>query len=212
MEKERRLADSKETQLLEGIHMLAFGAVALAYPGEALQTMLTAFGILLLLNGLTRLLRSAWLFRRGSDWRRLMQWSGWADLVLGAAALLSIGLDIPVAIELFTAWLLLSGFFHIRRYALLKDKWPSSRYLGLSGFLSILAGGLLGSDAVLDWLPSSYPFSVIMVVLGISKILIFFKLGRMYRRLKRKEEQKPPPAVLEARPFLSRLEMNQAIE
>lgn len=212
MEKERRLADSKETQLLEGTHMLAFGAVALAYPGEALQTMLTAFGILLILNGLTRLLRSAWLFQRGSDWRRLMQWSGWVDLVLGAAALLAVVLDIPAAIELFTGWLLLSGFFHIRRYILLKDKWSSSRYLGISGFLSMLAGGLLASDAVLDWLPSSYPFSMIMVVLGISKILIFFKLGRMYRRLKKKAEQKPPAAALEAHPFLSRLEMNQAIE
>ncbi len=211
MEKERRLSDSKETQLLEGIHMLAFGAVALAYPGEALQTMLTAFGILLLLNGVSRFLRSAWLFQRGSDWRRLMQWSGWVDIVLGAAALLSVGLDIPVAIELFTAWLLLSGFFHIRRYALLKDKWPSSRYLGISGFLSIVAGILLGSDATLDWLPFSYPFSVVMIVLGISKILIFIKLGRMYRRLKRKEERKPP-AVLETHPFLSRLDMNQAIE
>ena len=187
MSTEKRLTDSKEAMLIEGIGMLAFGAVAFCYPGRQLQAMLTPVGMLLFLNGIARLLLSAWFFPRGSSWRRLLQQSGWSDTLTGLIALFFVALNIEAAMKLFATWLILSGYFHTRRFDQLRSQWPGSRSLGIFGLLSILAGLLLWGNVILNWLAFNYLFPVTAIILGGSQIYAFIKLGKLQGRLSKNE-------------------------
>lgn len=188
MEKEKHWGDSKEALLMEGLSMLAFGAVAWCYSGPELLIMLTPFGMVLFVGGVARLLLNSWHFHPGSQWRRLLRQSGWSDIFISAAAFIFLSLDLLATIELFAAWLIFSGYFHVRRFLYLKEKYgPGCSFpLGALGWLSILAGILLGSDALWPWLSHTHYFSGAAILLGLGKIYAFFKPDPERRRSREK--------------------------
>lgn len=207
MLREKRFSDSKEALFVEGVGMAAFGAVAFCYTGPELQKMLIPIGMLLVLNGAARLLLSAWYYDRGTPWRRLLQQSGCVDALTGAAALSFGVLNIPALIEIFATWLILSGYFHLRRFLRLKEKRPGSTPLAVLGLLSVGAGGLLWSNILMEWLHYPYLFSVTALLLGLSKIYAFFKLGKR-RGCLSTDSSNPLRKEKEQRPRFSELNLN----
>jgi len=195
MAKETRITDSKDALRLEGVGMLAFSLVALCYLSESLQPMLLPFGLLLLLNGVARVVLSAWFYTARTAWRRLSQSHGWIDVLLGVGALLSNSWGWVVMPELFAAWLLFSGYFHVRRHCLLKQRWPGTSVVGALGVLSIVASGLnlgsilVGGPAYLQTL------LVVASLIGMGKVYAAFKLGVVEKRSTKEQgmEEQPGP-------------------
>jgi uncharacterized membrane protein HdeD (DUF308 family) len=188
MAKEDKLRGSKDALLLEGIGMSAVGAAALFYPGRELAQMLPPIGILLLLNGAARLLFGVWILQWEKEWRKLLWQIGWTDLLTGIAALVFARLNIPATIEIFAAWLVFSGYYHIRRSLQLDLERTGKGPLGILGFISIAAGLLFWGKALTNWFPIDHHLSLAAIMLGLAKIYGFFKLGRVNARLSRKED------------------------
>lgn len=189
MAKEDKLRGSKDALLLEGIGMSAVGAAALFYPGRELAQMLPPIGILLLLNGAARLLFGVWILQWEKEWRKLLWQSGWTDLLIGIAALVFARLNIPATIEIFAAWLVVSGYFHLRRSWHLEPERAGRESLEILGFVSIAAGLLFWGKVLTNWFPIDHHFSFAAILLGMAKIYGFFKLGRAHGRLTREEEK-----------------------
>lgn len=189
MTRKEKLTGSKDALLLEGIGMAGVGAVAVCYPGPEMDRLLPPIGLLLFLHGAGRLLFGVWIFQSGSDWRRLLHQSGWADMLTGAAALAFAILHIPAAIELIATWLVLSGYYHLRRSALLNVERNGRAPLEILGLLSIGIGLLFWGNILTGWISFVHYFSLAIIPLGIAKIYGFIKLGRMRGRLKRDEEK-----------------------
>jgi uncharacterized membrane protein HdeD (DUF308 family) len=195
MAREMRITDSKDALRLEGVGMLAFSLVALCYISDALRPMLLPFGMLLLLNGIARVLLSAWFYDSGSTWRRLSQLHGWVDALLGAGALLGNYWGWAIMAELFAAWLLLSGYFHVRRHFLLKQRWPGTSAIGALGILSIVGSGLVWCSLFSGWPAYPHTLLAVAVVTGSGKVYAAFKLGAVEKRSTKEEtmEEQPGP-------------------
>ncbi|WP_282776399.1 DUF308 domain-containing protein [Phaeodactylibacter xiamenensis] len=192
----KRLMDSREVMVLEGVAMLGLSAVALCYPMEQRLSLLIPFGLLLGFSGITRLIISAWFFRRGSAWRQLVQQSAVADLLSGGAALVLLFQGSNQLVLLLGLWLVLSGYFQIRRYAYLREQWPACTPAGLTGILSVSMGAFLLANIQGQWLSAPLDLSLPLALLGLFKIYAFIKLGQMRQRFSNGEpiaDQEPFP-------------------
>ena len=162
----KRLMDSREVMVLEGVAMLGLSAVALCYPMEQRLSLLIPFGLLLGFSGITRLIISAWFFRRGSAWRQLVQQSAVADLLSGGAALVLLFQGSNQLVLLLGLWLVLS------------------------------MGAFLLANIQGQWLSAPLDLSLPLALLGLFKIYAFIKLGQMRQRFSNGEpvaDQEPFP-------------------
>lgn len=196
--------DSREVMILEGVAMLGLSAVALCHTIDERFSLLAPLGLLLGFSGITRLMTSAWFFRRGSAWRQLVQQSALIDLMAGAAALLLLLLGSNQIVLLLGLWLILSGYFQIRRYAYLRQQWPACTPAGLTGILSVTMGGFLLANIQGQWLSAPLDLSVPLALLGLFKIYAFIKLGQMRQRF----SNETPIADQEPFPPYSPLNLN----
>lgn len=200
----KRLMDSREVMVLEGVAMLGLSVVALCYPIEQRLPLLIPLGLLLGFSGITRLIISAWFFRRGSAWRQLVQQSALADLLAGGAALVLLLQGSNQMVLLLGLWLILSGYFQIRRYAYLRQQWPACTPAGLTGILSVSLGVFLLANIQGQWLSDPLDLSVPLALLGLFKIYAFIKLGQMRQRF----SNETPIADQEPFPPYSPLNLN----
>jgi uncharacterized membrane protein HdeD (DUF308 family) len=178
----KRLMDSREVMVLEGVAMLGLSVVALCYTVEQRLSLLVPMALLLGFSGITRLIISAWFFRRGSAWRRLVQQSALTDLLAGGAAWLFLLQGSNRIVLLLGLWLVLSGYFQIRRYAYLRQQWPACTPAGLTGMLSVSMGVFLLADGQTHWLSAPLDLSIPLALIGLFKIYAFIKLGRIRQR------------------------------
>lgn len=162
--------------------MLGFSIVALCYNMEQRMLLLTPLGILLSFSGITRLVFSAWFFRKGSTWRALVQQSAAVDFLAGGAALFLLQQSINHIAILLGLWLVVSGYFQIRKYAYLKHQWPDCTPAGLTGLLSVVIGAFLMANEQAQWLSPPIDLSVPLGIVGLFKIYAFIKLGQINRR------------------------------
>jgi len=198
MAKEMRITDSKDALRLEGVGMIAFSLVALCYLSESLQPMLLPFGLLLLLNGVARVVLSAWFYATQSAWRRLSQSHGWIDTLLGISALLSNLWGWVAMAELFSAWLLFSGYFHVRRHYLLKQRWPDTFALGALGVLSIIGSGVSWVSILMGGLAYLQTLLAVAALIGLGKVYAAFKLGAVDKRSTKEEKMEEQPSPFSA--------------
>lgn len=196
--------DSREVMVLEGVAMLGLSVVALCYPIEQRLPLLIPLGLLLGFSGITRLIISAWFFRRGSAWRQLVQQSALADLLASGAALVLLLQGSNQMVLLLGLWLVLSGYFQIRRYAYLRQQWPACTPAGLTGILSVSLGVFLLANIQGQWLSAPLDLSVPLALLGLFKIYAFIKLGQMRQRF----SNETPIADQEPFPPYSPLNLN----
>jgi uncharacterized membrane protein HdeD (DUF308 family) len=192
----KRLMDSREVMILEGVAMLGLSAVALCHTVDERFSLLAPLGLLLGFSGITRLIISAWFFRRGSVWRGLVQQSAVADLLSGGAALVLLLQGSNQLVLLLGLWLVLSGYFQIRRYAYLRQQWPACTPAGLTGILSVSMGAFLLANIQGQWLSAPLDLSLPLALLGLFKIYAFIKLGQMRQRFSSKvsfADQEPFP-------------------
>jgi len=165
MKNQDRLFDYKDGLFLRGISMLAFGLVALWYPGDGIEAMITPFGILVLMNGLATILSGQFFFSKGSVLRLLSLRHGILDVLVGSAALLVAILGSAAFPPIVTLWLLATGVF----YCFFSLRFiPPAVHMQLTrlGAVHILLGGLYYINHVMMFWDILHPVAIMAIGLG----------------------------------------------
>lgn len=123
--------------LIRGIAAVLFGLAAFAWPGLTIEFLVLAFGILLLLDGVSTLVQ-ALRNREASADRWLWLLEGALGTVLGALILLMPGIATLYLVVLVAAWSILGGAVRIAVAIRMRRKIEGAGLLGASGVLSIL--------------------------------------------------------------------------
>lgn len=157
--------------VLRGILAVAFGFMALAWPGLTLNILILLFGIYVFLEGLLTIAFAVKSKKEKNWWLPLLE--GLAGIVIGVFAFVWPALTAIAFLIFIAVWAILTGIFEIAASVQLRKEMTGEWVLGLAGILSILVGLLLisnpgaGALAVV-WLIGFYAllFGILMAYLG----------------------------------------------
>ena len=162
--------------LVRGIASVAFGVIALAWPGVTLAALTILFGAYALVDGVTALVVAA---RRG---RTRHRWLLVADGLLGVAAGIATfmwpALTLLVLLFLVGARFFLSGIFQAATAIALRHDLDAPLLYGLSGVASIALG-------VLTWIVPGVTARVLLTFLGVYAIFFGIAMAILAFRLRR---------------------------
>jgi len=158
--------------LLRGVIAIAFGVIALVWPGLGLLTLVALFGFWALLEGMTSFLDGLRSRARNKNW-----WvevlEGAVSIAAGVLALLFPPFAAEILLYLIAAWAVLIGVFQIYMAIRLRDEIRGEFWLGLAGVAAIIFGIsmiIFPSAGVLSlvWLiaAGAIAFGAFLVILG----------------------------------------------
>jgi uncharacterized membrane protein HdeD (DUF308 family) len=128
--------------VLRGLAALAFGLIAIFWPGISLAALVMLFGAYALLDGVITLAISLRL-PAGSPGRTFLMITGLTSLLVGLVSVLWPQVTVTLLIYLLAAWLVLFGLIAIANSLQMKKQigpdWPFSR----GGIVLLLIGLLL---------------------------------------------------------------------
>jgi len=165
------IAENWRLYVLRGILAMAFGCMALIWPGLTLGVLVMLFGIYVILEGILAL-TAAFKHRGQRSWWLLLL-EGIAGIGAGMFAFIWPGLTAVVLLLFIAVWAMLTGILEIAAAVELRKEMEGEWVLGLAGAVSILIGILLianpgtGALAVI-WLIGVYAllFGGLLTYLG----------------------------------------------
>lgn len=171
--------------LARGVVAVAFGVVALIWPGLTVLALAVVFGIWAFVDGAGALVQA---FRPGDAAHRLAYaLFGLLGLVAGVLALAVPGLTVLVLATVVGAWAVVSGVSEIVAAIRLRKQITGEVFLGFAGVVSVIAGVLVLIH------PIAGVFGIALLV-GIYALLhgaTLVGLAVRLRRLGRLEEAAP---------------------
>jgi uncharacterized membrane protein HdeD (DUF308 family) len=164
---------------LRGLIAVAFGVVALIWPGQMLQALVLVFGAFALADGILTIIAGFGLAPHFSRWWAVLL-EGVMGTLVGLMAIFLPELTGRALVYLVAAWGLITGIFEIVAAIQLRRVITGEWMLIISGLLSILFGVVLfafpGAGAVsLVWMIGIYA-----VVFGIAMIIFAFRLRGLW--------------------------------
>lgn len=155
--------------VLRGLAAVAFGILAMGWPGITLTSLILVFAAYALFDGVFSLVAAV----RQQDHRWVLALEGVAGVAAGLAALFMPRLTALVLLYIIAAWAIVTGVSEIMAAIRMRSSLSGKVLLGISGALSIGFGILLmvwpgvGALTVL-WLIGAYAlaFGGIMMLLG----------------------------------------------
>jgi uncharacterized membrane protein HdeD (DUF308 family) len=160
---------------LRGLAAVIFGALALIWPGQALQSLVLVFGAYALVDGIFAIFAGIASYRYFERWWAVLL-EGVMGVVIGLLTFFWPNITALVLVYFIAAWALITGIFEIVAAIQLRRVITGEWMLILGGLLSILFGVSLfafpGAGAVsLVWMIGIYA-----IVFGISEIIFAFRL------------------------------------
>lgn len=157
--------------VFRGILAIAFGLLAMLWPGLTIGVLIILFGVYVLFEGVLAL--SAAFRHRDRKWWWVLLLEGIAGIIVGLFAFIWPGVTAVVLLVFIAVWAILTGILEIAAAVQLRKQLKGEWALGLTGVLSILIGFILvanpGAGAVaLVWLIGIYAilFGVLLITLG----------------------------------------------
>ena len=156
---------------LRGVLAVAFGLMALGWPGITLGILVLLFGIYAILEGAVAVAAALEYRSRGYWWLLLIE--GIAGIAIGLCALIWPTLTVAVLLVFIVLWAIVTGIFEIGAAIQIRKEVTGEWVLAVAGILSVLIGILLianleaGAVAVV-WLIGLYAlvFGALLVFLG----------------------------------------------
>jgi uncharacterized membrane protein HdeD (DUF308 family) len=159
---------------LRGAAAIAFGFIALFWPGVTLLSLVLVFAIVMLVDGVMNIIGGVRSERRHERWGTLIL-QGIASLAAAAVAVLLPGLTVIAFVYVMAAWAIVSGVLAIVAAVRLRGdhgRW----WMGFSGFLSVIAGILLGIMPVIGAVVLTWWLGAYAIVFGITLLVLSYRL------------------------------------
>ena len=175
--------------LLKGVSIIAFGLVALCYPGEEIYTLMPAFGILVIINGLGMRLNSIWFSKSGSKWQKSLLRNGIVEIVIGATALWFTAASITAFWELIAVWAIFTGSIQAIRFSKLNNSTIERQLMMAAGIVSVIFGLFMLVNLWAETVSLTYEVAVFALITGSCMIYTFFRLGKMQDYLRNRPKK-----------------------
>lgn len=176
----RALAKDWWVLLLRGLFAIAFGVLALAWPGLTLATLVLLYGVFTLVDGLTGAW-AAWRSRRSNDrWWALLLWAA-VSIAVGVLAIARPDIAALALVLVVAAWAVATGLAQLLMAMRLRHDIEGEWLLAACGLASVLAGLALatwpGAGALsLLWLIGS-----LAIAQGVLLAMLSVRLHRLAR-------------------------------
>ena len=159
--------------VLRGILALAFGLIALIWPGLTLQILVMLFGIYVIIEGALALVTA---FRRPEENARwLLLFEGVIGILAGVFTFSWPAITTLILLVFISAWAIVTGVIEIIAAVQLRKEIKGEWILGLTGIVSILIGLSLiitpvAGTLALVWLIGIYAliFGALLIALGLT--------------------------------------------
>ncbi len=159
---------------LRGVVAVAFGIMAILWPGLTLATLILLFGAYMLVDGLFAVVAGVASVGKDRWWLQLLE--GLAGIVIGVLTLIWPGLTALSLLYFVAAWALVTGVMEIVAAVQMRKLIDNEWMMILSGVLSVLFGAIVmlfpGDGALaLTWLIGVYA-----VIFGGALLVLAFRL------------------------------------
>lgn len=161
---------------LSGLAGIAFGLIALIWPGASLVALIALFGAFALVYGAMFLAAGLNLVaHKRTDWVPYVV-GGLAGIAIGAVTFFRLGVTALVLIYFIAAWAIVTGLFEIVAAVDMHGEIQGDWLLGLSGLVSIVFGALVairpgdGALAIL-WLIGIYA-----IIGGVARLVFAYRM------------------------------------
>ncbi|MBW1779646.1 MAG: HdeD family acid-resistance protein [Deltaproteobacteria bacterium] len=157
--------------VIRGFLAMAFGLLAIVWPGLTIGVLVILFGIYVLFEGFLALSAAFRNRQRKLWWVLLLE--GISGIIVGLFAFIWPGITAVILLIFIALWALLTGILEIAAAIQLRKQVKGEWALGLTGALSILIGVILLSNPgvgviAVVWLIGIYAilFGLLLTVLG----------------------------------------------
>jgi len=169
---------------LRGAIAVAFGVLALFWPGLALTSLVLLFGAFAFANGMLAAWAAFTMGRRHETWKPFLI-EGIAGIIFGLFVLLWPGMTAIALILLIAAWALVTGVVELAAAIRLRQDIEGEWTLALMGALSILLGLLFAIWPGAGLVAVAWIIGIYAIVIGVSMIALALRLQRLNGELGR---------------------------
>jgi uncharacterized membrane protein HdeD (DUF308 family) len=160
--------------MLRGLIAVAFGLLAVAWPGITLRTLVMLFGIYALLHGALSLAAAAG--HRGQRGCMLLVTEGIVGVFAGISTLQTRGPS-PMAFALLVwLWAIVSGVLRIAEAFRLRKSLSGDVWLMLSGVATVLFGGMIFLRPIIGTIGLALLISISALIWGVFEILLGWEI------------------------------------
>jgi len=180
---ERQLIKDRDSLLFRGIGITTFGLVALCYPGQQIHALMMPFGILVTISGLVTVAKNIHPLVSRHYREDPLSKKGLMELVIGGAAVGFALFSVAVFWILLATWLMMTGIANVSRYNNIISCHPEVKVILAVNVLSVLLGLFILLNKVMELVPMSYEVAGFALLLGLSSLYTYFKLGKLQQYL-----------------------------
>ena len=169
--------------LLRGLCAIAFGILAMTWPGLTLWALVFLFGAYALGDGLTAIIASfAGKDEAGRSWWQLLL-VGVISIVAGVAAIVWPGVTAMALLYMIAAWAIVRGLFEIIAAIRLRKLIENELLLGLAGAASVAFGVMLIASPGSGALAVLWVIGIFAILHGVLLASLAFRIRKFKQRL-----------------------------
>jgi uncharacterized membrane protein HdeD (DUF308 family) len=173
----RALVRNNRLLALRGVAAIAFGVVALAWPGLTFVALLALFGVFALIEGgFTLGAGLNLLAERHTSWVPFVI-GGLAGIAIGAVTFLRPGITALALVFLIAAWAIITGVFEFIAAIDMAGELKSDWMLGLAGVLSVAFGILVALDPRSGALAIIWIIGFYAILAGVTRLTLAYRLN-----------------------------------
>jgi uncharacterized membrane protein HdeD (DUF308 family) len=164
---------------LRGVFAIAFGVVALIWPGITVFALVVLFGAYAIVDGVFSIVAGFGRGDRGADSTGGRVWlilAGVAGVIAGALAFLWPGITALALLWVIAAWAIATGVLEVIASVRLRRELRHEWLLALSGLLTVAFGILLAVWPAAGVLTLVTLIGVAAIIFGVSLLVLAFRL------------------------------------
>lgn len=162
---------------LSGIASIAFGIIALVWPGLTFVALLALFGVYALFLGFFSVAAGlTFLAERQTSWVPFVL-GGAAGIAIGAVTFLRPGITALALVYIIAAWAIITGVFEILAAFEFTGQLDGDWMLGLGGVLSVAFGVLVALYPRSGALSIIWLIGLYAILVGVTRVYVAYRLN-----------------------------------